>query len=310
MRQFYLIFSISITLFFINPVNAQQDVFSRSDVTTGNFGDGQLPWFYPVGGNQGDPDNGNTIRNFVKIGHNNNTTMTTNGRFYLVSTIDFETGATSPRTLTSAGGGLSASGGIYNASSATHTFNTPIGIDGGTVQIHSNSTGGMIFNDNIFINNNTVQFGNLGAGNITVNGTMSGTGNVEKTGSNILIVTGSHTYSGTTTINAGALRLQGDVSGSDFTVKSGATLEINGNSTVNSITVEGGGALIVNTGVTLTASNGIVLSSESNSYSSLILNGTITGDVITNALIERSESVSYGTSIAVIKQIAGIGTRT
>ncbi|WP_426431353.1 T9SS type A sorting domain-containing protein [Winogradskyella sp. HB-48] len=288
MRQFYTLLLIFLAL----NSNAQQDVFSRSEVTTGNFGDGQLPWFYPSGGNQGDPDNGNTVRNFVKIGHNNNTTMTTNGRFYIVNTLDFEAAATSPRTINNAGGGLSASGGIYNASSATHTFNTPIGIDGGTVQIHSNSTGGMIFNDNIFINNNTVQFGNLGTGNITVNGTMSGTGSVEKTGSNILIVTGSHSYSGTTTINAGTLRLQGDVTNSDFTVKSGAILEIDGNSTVNSITVEGGGALIVNSGVTLTTNNGIVLSSESNSYSSLILDGSIAGSLRYDRYINDNGAVN------------------
>ena len=62
---------------------SQQNVFSRGEVTTGNFGDAQLPWYYETSmNNQGDPDNGNTgIPNYVKIGHNNNTTMTTNGRY-------------------------------------------------------------------------------------------------------------------------------------------------------------------------------------------------------------------------------------
>jgi autotransporter-associated beta strand protein len=280
MRKFYLCFTVLIGTIF--TLNAQQDVFSRDNVPTGNFGDGLLPWFYPSGGNQGDPDNGGSTRNFVKIGHNNNTTMTTNGRFYIVNTLDFQAAATSARTINNSGGGLSASGGIYNASSATHVFNTPIGIDGSTVQIHSNSTGGMTFNDNIFINANTVQFGNTGTGVITVNGTMQGTGNVEKNGTNNLIVTGSHTYSGSTTINAGRLILQGDVANSVFTVKNGATLEIDASVTVNGITVEGGGALIVNSGKTLTVTGTVTLNSTSTLYSSLIVNGTATGDITYN----------------------------
>jgi len=290
MRKFYLCFTVLIGTMF--TLNAQQDVFSRDAVTTGNFGDGQLPWFYPVGGNQGDPDNGGSTRNFVKIGHNNNTTMTTNGRFYIVNTLDFEAAATSARTINNSGGGLSASGGIYNASSATHIFNTPIGIDGSSVQIHSNSTGGMTFNDNIFINANTVQFGNTGTGVITVNGTMQGTGNVEKNGTNNLIVTGSHTYSGSTTINAGKMILQGDVANSVFTVRNGATLEIDNSVTVSGITVEGGGALIVNSGNTLTTTTGIILTSESTRYPSLILDGTISSSLRYDRHVNDNDAVN------------------
>ncbi|MBO6881106.1 T9SS type A sorting domain-containing protein [Winogradskyella sp.] len=267
-------------------VKAQQNVFSRSDVTTGNFGDGQLPWFYQTdNNNQGDPDNGNTVRNFVKIGHNSNTTMTTNVRFYQVNTLDFEAGATSARTINNSGGGLSASGGIYNASSATHTFNTPIGIDGATVQLHANSTGGLTFTDNIFINANTVEFGNLGSGQISVSGTMSGSGNVSKVGSNILTISGSNTYTGTTTVSGGTLVLQSDLSSSDVTVENGATLEIDGTITLKSLTVNTGGQVSITAGNALTVTNAIVnngtitLESTSTSYSSLIPEGTITGTV-------------------------------
>jgi autotransporter-associated beta strand protein len=271
---------VSISFIILQSAHAQQDVFSRDNVTTGNFGDGQLPWFYATSNNsQGDPDNGNSTRNFVKIGHNNNTTMVTNGRFYLVNTLDFQSGATSARTINNSGGGLSASGGIYNASSATHIFNTPIGIDGVTVQIHSNSTGGLVFNQTIFINNNTLQFGNLGTGNITINGTMQGTGSVQKIGDNTLLVNGLQTYSGATSIDAGVLKLQGDIANSDITVKSGATLEIDGSVTVKSISVEAGGYVKVNSGNTLTVTNDLTLNSNSSSYSSLISDGTISGTV-------------------------------
>ncbi len=267
-------------------IDAQQNVFSRSEVTTGNFGDGQLPWFYQTDGNsQGDPDSGNTTRNFVKIGHNNNTTMTTNGRFYQVNTLDFEAAATSARTINNSGGGLSASGGIYNASSATHTFNTPIGIDGPTVQLHANSTGGLTFNDNIFINANTVEFGNTGSGQILVSGTMSGSGNVSKVGSNTLTISGNNTYTGTTTVSGGTLILQSDLTDSDVTVENGATLEVDGTITIKSITINTGGAVLVTPGNALTVTGAIVndgnftLESVSTSYSSLIPDGTVTGTI-------------------------------
>lgn len=260
---------------------AQQDVYSRSDVTTGNFGDAQHPWYYATSNNsQGDPDNGNSTANYVKIGHNNNTTMTTNGRFYKVQSLDFQSSATSPRTINNSGGGLSVTGGIYNASEEAHTFNTPIGIDATTVQIHVNASGSFLFNETIYINDNTVEFGNQGTGNITVSGSLEGTGNVSKVGSNNLILDGTHNYSGTTTVNAGTLKLQGSIGGSDVIVKSEALLEIAGNVNIKSITVEAGGVLQVNTGATLTLTDDLILKSTSTSYSSLLQNGgTILGTI-------------------------------
>ncbi|WP_407556120.1 T9SS type A sorting domain-containing protein [Winogradskyella sp. 4-2091] len=269
-----------VCVFFMPSAFSQQDVFSRSEVSTGNFGDGELPWYYATDNNsQGDPDSGNTTRNFVKIGHDNNTTMTTNGRYYLVASLDFQASITADRTINNSGGGLSASGGIYNASSATHTFNTPIGIDGVNVQIHANDTGGLTLNETIFINSNTVEFGNTGTGIITVGGAMEGTGNVTKVGPNTLVLSGDNTHSGTTTINDGLLILSGNLTNSDVTVKAGATIEIDGTCAVKSITVEAGGNIQVNSGANLTLTDDLTLNSTSNLYSSLISDGTITGTV-------------------------------
>jgi hypothetical protein len=49
--------------------------------------------------------------------------------------------------------------------------------------------------------------------------------------------------------------------------------------TCNSVTVNAGAGLTVNTGIALTVSNGLTLESTSSSYSSLILDGSITGTV-------------------------------
>ncbi|SDH01737.1 T9SS type A sorting domain-containing protein [Winogradskyella thalassocola] len=292
-KHVYSILTLFTLFFMSSEIYAQQNVFSRSDVTTGNFGDGQLPWYYETSTiSQGDPDSGSTTRNFVKIGHNNNTIMSTNGRFYLVNTLDFESAATSARTINNINGGLSVSGGIYNASIATHTINTPIGIDGPSVQIHSNSSGGFIIDQTIFINSNTVEFGNLGSGEIVVNGVMQGTGNMQKTGNNTLVTTASNTYSGTTTVITGTLKLQGNLLNSAITVKSGATLEINGSITVKSIIVEAGGYVRVNSGMTLTVSNELTLESNSMLYSSLISDGTISGIVKYNRHVNNNDSVN------------------
>lgn len=284
MKKNYFLAILSLFFcFVIQSINAQVDVFSRSDSGTGDWGSANLPWFYS-GSSQGDPDNGNTIRNFVKIGHNNNTTMTTNGRFYIFNTLDFQAGASSARTINNSGGGLSASGGIYSASTATHTFNTPIGIDGATVQLHANSSGGLTFTDNIFINSNTVNFGGSGAGNISVSGTMSGTGNVTKTGTNTLTVSGSNSYSGTTTISAGTLVLNASAASSAVTVESGATLQISSNATISSLTVNTGGMVTVDAGVTLTISNDLTL----NSGSSMDVEETGSVTVTGNAIFKRN----------------------
>ena len=234
---------------------AQQDVFSRSEVATGNFGDGALPWYYQTSNNsQGDPDNGNTVRNYVKIGHNNNTTMTTNGRFYQLASLDFQAGASTSRTINNFNGGLSVTIGIYNASTGTHTFNTPVGIDGSSVQIHTNNTGGYVFSNTIFVNSNTINFGGNGSGSISVSGVLQGTGNVVKNGSNLLTLTGQNTYTGSTTINAGELHLNrtgGNTLPAGNSIVVNGTLRVSSNQTLVNLTINSGGKVIIEPGVDL-----------------------------------------------------------
>ncbi len=232
---------------------AQQDVFSRDNSGTGDWSSTNNPWFY--GGDQQNPDNNGTVRNFVKIGHNNNTAMVTNGRYFILNSLDFQAGASSTRTINNSNGGLSISGGIYNASSGTHTFNTPIGIDGSLVRLHANASGGLSFTNTIFVNSNTVEFGNLGSGNISVSGVIEGVGQVAKVGNNILTFSGQNTYTGTTTVTAGTLQLN-RIGGStlpaanNVTVGTGATLRISQNQTLNNVTLNGG-TLTVDPGVEL-----------------------------------------------------------
>lgn len=241
---------------------SQQNVFSRSSVTTGNWWDAQNPWYYQTWNNDQDrPDRGASTptRNFVRIGHNNNTTMTTNGAFFQLASLDLESSASSSRTINSGGSGtgISLTIGIYNASSATHTFNTDIGIDNTTVSLHNNSSGSMNFGGSIFINSNTVEFGGSGSGDFVVSGVLEGSnGKLSKTGSGSdLTLTAQNTYTGLTTVTAGTLILNrsggSTIPSTNNVTVNGGTLRISSNQTLNNLTLSSG-TLIVDNGVTLT----------------------------------------------------------
>ena len=289
---------------------AQQTVFSRSEVNTGDWGSGDLPWFYQSSNNsQGDPDNNGSTRNFIRIGHNNNTTMTTNGRFYICNTLDFESAATAPRTINNNGGGLSVSGGIYNASSANHTFNTPIGVDGTLVQIHANSTGGLTFSNTIFVNNFTLQFGNSGVGAILVSGSIQGAGQVGKVGNNILTLSGQNTYTGLTTISGGILRLN-RVGGAtlpatnNIDVNTSATLRISSDQTLNTVTLNGG-TILIDSGVVLTVTNLITNSGTVSGLGDLKILDLLTVNTGTFTTNDKITLVSTAIKTARVAPVSG-----
>lgn len=269
-----------------------QDVFSRSEVNTGLWWDGANPWWYSTWGTQQNrPDNNNGTRNYVKIGHNNNLTMTTNGAFFALASLDFQAGASSPRTIAAGdpNSGLSFTIGIYNASTANHIFSTNIGVDASTVNFQNNNSGGMVFSGNIYLNSNIAQFGGSGNGNFDVSGVLSGTGGVVKNGTNSLVLTGANTYTGSTTINAGTLQLNKTGGGTlpntnSITVNNGGTLRISSNQTLADLTINSGGTVLVDANVQLTL-NG-----------TLTNNGTLTLENGATFLQDPLSTITSGTT--------------
>ncbi|WP_221029599.1 autotransporter-associated beta strand repeat-containing protein [Actomonas aquatica] len=129
----------------------------------------------------------------------------------------------------------------------THTGGTTV--SGGTLSGNTTSLQGNI------TNNAALVFNQDSAG--TYAGTLSGSGSLSKTGAGTLILSGTSDFTGTTTVNAGSLRLDsasalGATASVD--VAAGATLDLNGNS-VTIADLDGAGNITLGSG-TLTTGDG------------------------------------------------------
>ncbi len=118
-------------------------------------------------------------------------------------------------------GAMSGSGSLAKSNSGTLTLtgaNSYTGgttVNGGTLQGNTASLQGNI------VNNATVVFDQAATG--TYAGALSGTGSVIKANAGDLILTGSSTYSGATSVNAGSLTVLGTLA-SNVTIASGTSL--------------------------------------------------------------------------------------
>ena len=268
-------------------VLGQQEVFSREAVSTGNWEDNSNPWFWQDNNtDQDDPDTDNTVPNLVRIGHNNNLSMTLNGRPFRVKELVFQSGASSARTI---GGNVLDlrynNGGptkIENLSTAIHTFDNDIAIHDGVSQINPVS-GNLVFDGQIFTNGNHIDvFGDNG-NVLSLNGVIDGGGGIALKQNSIIEIAAAMAYTGGTAIEAGTFQLisGGNLSNStDVTISSGATFDLNDQSvTVRSAgeTASGNGGNIDLGSGTLTVAGGYTTDRFQNTISGtggLVKNGS------------------------------------
>lgn len=140
---------------------------------------------------------GGTLRTNAVISSSRTFVLTSNG------TIDTN-GYNSTFSGTISGNAVltkSGSGDLILTGSKTGTGNTVI--SAGSLRVGSGGTSGSVAGD--IINNSSLVFNRSDA--VTYNRSISGTGSVTKSGSNVLTLSGANTYTGTTHVNSGTLRM-------------------------------------------------------------------------------------------------------
>ncbi|QYM77661.1 autotransporter-associated beta strand repeat-containing protein [Horticoccus luteus] len=211
--------------------------------------------------------------------------------------------------------------------------NTGYGNNGALRNLSGNNTwnGEVVVNDartqsdaGLLTLNNTVTINTAlevtGSGNTTISGPVGGaTGTLTKNGTGTLIVSGTNTYGGATTINTGVLSLQsnaglGAATGGTTVSGSGGALELSnaahgnlttsaeplalngtgisgngalrnaaGNNTfAGQVTLQSAALLTANTGTTLTLSGGVTSANQAATFGTTANNGNITISGVTN----------------------------
>jgi autotransporter-associated beta strand protein len=184
-------------------------------------------------------------------------TITNNSNLYFVNTASAEdatittaNGATTQLSDTATGGAarfITQSGGTFDISGLSNGGATAGSIEGAGDYV--------LGAKNLDVGSNDLS--------TTISGVISGVGgSLTKSGSGTLNLTGTNTYTGDTTVNAGTLRVNGSIASSLTTINSGATL--GGNGTVGDLTINNGGHLAPGNSIgTITVNGNLTFASGS-----------------------------------------------
>jgi autotransporter-associated beta strand protein len=183
---------------------------------------------------------------------------------------------------------------IYNNSGVAHTINFPIQIGNTSTSTSPNygfeinaSNGNLTFGSTISAANSTgtkvlvLRASSSGTGSITLSGIISnGSGimSLSKIESNSAELKAANTYTGTTTVSAGTLKLNKSggttIPATNNIVVSAGTLQISSDQTLNDLTISSGGVTI-DDGVTLTIKGTLTYSGGTMSYGSNTLGNLV-----------------------------------
>ena len=170
------------------------------------------------------------------------TVTVTGGTLSTAFNLNVGTSGTGTLTISGSGG---TSGSVIVGGTLSKGASGTINLDaGGTLQIGTGSTGGVLGTD--LVNNGVLIFNRLGTGTVGVS--ISGTGSVSFVNSATMRITGTSTYSGPTTINAGTLLVDGALGGTNVVVNAGGVLGGAG-ALGGSVAVQAGGTLAPGGGI-------------------------------------------------------------
>jgi autotransporter-associated beta strand protein len=154
-------------------------------------------------------------------------------------------------------GAVTVQGGGTVIFTGANTYAGGTTINGATLQLGNGGTSGSIVGD--VVNNGTFAINR--SDTYTFGGVISGTGSFAQIGSGTTVLTANNSYSGATTVAAGALIVNGSIASSSLTtVNSGAALF--GTGTVGSTVINSGGFLVPgNSPGTMTVAGNLALQS-------------------------------------------------
>jgi autotransporter-associated beta strand protein len=224
-------------------------------------------------------DNTNTTFSGVISGSGNGLTKTGSGTLMLTGNNTY-TGSTTVAagilTANRVGGALADTMAVSVASGATFTAWT------------DETIGSVAGAGNVSLNSGTLTVGGDGT-STELAGVVSGGGNLNKTGSGTFALSGSNTYTGSTTVSAGTLEAKNaaalGTTGGGTTVSSGAALAVQGGITLaETLTLSGSGisstGALVNISGINTFTGGVTLGADSaigTTAGTLTLNGVVSG---------------------------------
>jgi fibronectin-binding autotransporter adhesin len=136
-------------------------------------------------------------------------------------------------TFAVSGNALTVSNGITNLSANAQVFSNEVSL--GAAQTFNASAGNLAFAGNVVNAGNALTVD--GSANTAIAGVLSGVGGLVKSGAGTLTMSAINTFSGTTSVNAGRLVVDGTNASSAVTV--GASGELGGTGVVGDLTVSG-----------------------------------------------------------------------
>ncbi|MBT2324778.1 autotransporter domain-containing protein [Variovorax paradoxus] len=193
-------------------------------------------------------------------------------------------------------GGLAVTGGIQTLS-GTNTYTGGTTVSAGTLQIGNGGSSGSIMGD--VTNNGTLAFNRSGAS--TFAGAISGAGTIRQLGAGATRLTGnSAAFTGTTTVEAGMLSVNGTLGGTLNVLGAG---RLQGSGTVGSTTVAGTiapgnsiGTLNINGSFTQAAGSTYQVEVDPASNASDLIHATGSASIASGANLQvlRTSSTGYG----------------
>jgi autotransporter-associated beta strand protein len=195
------------------------------------------------------PENGTPLEFAVAGG-----TSTNNGALTSINGITFGSGAGGSYTIN--GSSLQiGGGGITNSSAYSQAVSLDLSLT--ALQTFDSGSANLTFSGNIATSGHRIT--GAGTGSVTISGAISGLGGLTKTDSGTLVLSANNTYTGTTILSAGTLRLEGSglLGGGNYSAaisNSGDLILDTSSNQILSGAISGNGSLVKNNSSILTLS--------------------------------------------------------